>query len=215
MDALIENFGVIAEGFRTTLAMTALAAVASFLLGMVLAAMRVSPVPALRAAGAFYVNTARNTPLTVMFVLVVFGLPEVGVRISFFTRAVLALTLYTAAFFCEALRSGVNAIQAGQAEAARAIGMTFFQSLTVIVLPQAVRTVIPPLGTIVIALTKNSAIASVFGVTEAANTLENLARDFPGALYWLFFGIAMGYVLIVLAIAGVTRFVEQKVVVLR
>src|SRR5918911_3272147 len=100
MSVLIDNFDKILGGFRTTITMFVVAAVLSLLLGTVLGAMRVSPVPVLRAAGTAYVNVVRNTPLVVIFILIVFGLPEVGIKPSFFVRAVIALTLYTSAFVC-------------------------------------------------------------------------------------------------------------------
>src|SRR6266545_1433562 len=165
MDVLIENFDQILDGFRTTLALFVISGLCALVLGTILAGMRVSPVPPLRAAGTVYVNVARNTPLLLVFVFITFGLPALGIRFSFFILAVIALTLYTAAFITEAIRSGINAVSAGQAEAARSIGMTFGQTLTIVVLPQAFRTVIPPLASIMIALVKNTAVAEAFGVT--------------------------------------------------
>lgn len=198
-----------------TLRLTGAAALIALVFGTVLAAMRVAPAPPLRWAGTAYVDTVRNIPLTLVFVLIVFGLPEIGFRFSFFFRAVIALSLYTSAFVCEVLRSGINTVQPGQAEAARALGMTFGQTLREVVLPQAFRTVIPPLGNILIALTKNSAIAEAFGVVEATGTFDNLIRDYPGSFWPLFLGIAFGYVVIVLVISGVLRVVERRVAVLR
>lgn len=215
MDVLVDQLDVILRGFWVTVRLTALSAVIALVVGTVLAAMRVAPAPPLRWAGTTYVDIVRNTPLTLVFVLVVFGLPELGFQFSFFIRAAIALSVYTSAFVAEVLRSGINAVQPGQAEAARAIGMTFGQTLREVVLPQAFRTVVPPLGNVVIALTKNSAIAEAFGVIEATGTFDNLIRDYPGSFWPLFLGIAFGYVVIVLAISGVLRVVERRTVVLR
>lgn len=215
MSVLLDHLGQIVGGFRDTLGLAVVSAVLAFLLGTVLAAMRVSPTPPLRWAGTSYVNVVRNTPLVVWFVIFVFGLPELGIHVSFFTRAVVALSVYTAAFVCEALRSGVNAVSAGQAEAARAIGMTFGQSLRLIVLPQAFRTVIPPLGSILIALTKNTAVAAAFGVTEATYQLKDLHNEYASALVPIFLGISFGYVLIVLAIAAGSGLLERRLAVAR
>jgi glutamate transport system permease protein len=215
VSVLVDQFDVILAGFWMTIRLTALAAVIALVLGTVLAGMRVAPARPLRWAGTAYVEVVRNTPLTLVFVLMVFGLPELGFRVSFFTRAVISLSLYTAAFVCEVLRSGINAVQPGQAEAARAIGMTFGQTLRTIVLPQAFRTVIPPLGNLLIALTKNTAIAEAFGVVEATGTFDNLVRDFPGSFWALFLGTAAGYVLIVWTISATLRLVERRMVVLR
>lgn len=215
MDILVDNLGKILEGFQLTLVLFAGGAVVALVLGTVLAAMRVSPVAPLRWAGTTYVNVVRNTPLILVFFWVVFALPELDIRFSFRTFAITAVGLYTAAFVTEVLRSGVNTVNPGQAEAARAIGMTFGQTLAQIVMPQAVRSVIPPLGSVLIALLKNTSVASGFGVIEATGTLAELGRDFPQALSWLFFGIALGYIVLVFVLSGVFRTLERRLVVVR
>ncbi|HEX9141333.1 MAG TPA: amino acid ABC transporter permease [Gaiellaceae bacterium] len=215
LDVLIDNLPDILRGFGTTLRLLVVSGLVALIGGVLLAAARVSPTPVLRALGTSYVNVIRNIPLVVLFLITTQGIPELGINASFFTLAVAALAAYTAAFVCEAVRSGINAVDVGQAEAARSIGMTFAQTLRLIVLPQAIRSVIPPLASILIALTKNTAIAEAFGVTEATYQLDSLVRDFPSALYALFFGIAFGYVLIVFAIAGVAQILERRLVVLR
>lgn len=215
MDVLIDHLPDILRAFGDTLKLLVVSAVIALLLGTLLAAMRVAPVPTMRAIGTSYVNVFRNTPLVLLFLITTQGVPVVVQGLSFFTLAVLALGLYTAAFVCEAVRSGINAVDVGQAEASRAVGMTFGQTLRLVVLPQAVRSVIPPLASILIALTKNTAIAEAFGVTEATYQLDSLVRDFPTALYPLFFGIALGYVVIVFVISGVAQVLERRMVVLR
>lgn len=212
---LIANLPRILEGFWVTVQLFAVSGVIALLLGLLLAALRVSPVPVLRGAGTAYVTVFRNTPLVIVFVIFVAGMPFLGLQFSFFTRAVVALSLYTAAFVCEALRAGINAVQPGQAEAARAVGMNFGQTLGHVVLPQACRSVVPPLASVLIALVKNTAVAEVFGVTEASYQLDSLVRDFPTALWWLFGGIAAGYVLIVLTLAQVAGYAERRWAVLR
>jgi len=184
-------------------------------LGMLLAAMRVSPVPPLRAFGTTYVNVVRNTPLVLVFIWVVFALPELGIRFPHRTFAIVACGVYTAAFVTEALRSGVNTVNPGQAEAARAIGMTFGQTLSQVVMPQAVRSVIPPLGSVLIALSKNTSVAAGFGVVEATGTMRKLINDHPQELYWLFFGTALGYIVIVFVVSAVFRQLERRLVVVR
>lgn len=215
MDVLIDNLPPLLRGFRTTIELSAVAALLAVVLGVLLAAIRVSPVPTLRWAGALYVNTIRNTPLTLVYAFMAFGVPRLDFQIGPFRAAAVALGLYTAAFICEAVRSGVNAVPVGQAEAARSIGLTFTGTLRHVVLAQAIRSVIPPLGSILIALLKNSAIAEFFAVAEATKVFDDLVRDNPQELYWLFFGVALGYVILVLAISGVFRFLESRLVVLR
>jgi len=215
VEILLDNIGKILEGFQVTLILFAGGAVLALVVGTVLASMRVSPVPPLRLVGATYVNVVRNTPLVLIFIIVVFALPELGIQFSFRLFAILAVGAYTAAFVTEALRSGVNTVQAGQAEAARALGMTFGQTLSHVIMPQAARSVIPPMGSILIALLKNTSVAAGFGVIEATGTLRELGRDFPQALYWLFFGIALGYVVLVLLVSAVFRQLERRLVVVR
>lgn len=212
--------GVVGEvavgGFIDTLLLLLYSAVIATVLGALLASMRVSPIPPLRAAGTVYVNIFRNTPLLVLFIITVVGLPQLGIFVdSFFARAVLALSLYTAAFICEGLRSGINTVPSGQAEASRSIGMTFGKTLTIVVLPQAFRAVIPPLASVYIALTKNTSIASAFGITEATYQLDGLVNEYPQYLYLSFFGIAAGYILIVLVISGAANLLERRLAVAR
>jgi glutamate transport system permease protein len=215
MDVLIDNLPTILRGFAKTLELTGLSAAVALVWGTALAAMRVSPAAPLRWFGAAYVDVFRNTPLVLLFVLFVFGLPFLDVDVSFFARAVIALSTYTSAFVCEAVRSGINTVDPGQSEAARAVGMTFGQALALVVLPQALRSVIPPLGSILIALTKNTAIAEAFGTREATYVLDSLGRDFSSALYWIFGGIALGYLIITLGIAGVLQVLERRLAVSR
>lgn len=215
MTILLDNLPMILAGFRQTLILTALATLFAITGGTVITICRVGPFAPLRWAAGTYITLVRNTPLTLMFLIVVFGLPEIGLRFSFFTRAVIALSAYTAAFVAEVLRSGVNAVPSGEAHAARALGMTYPQMIRTVVLPQSFRSVIPPLSSVLIALTKNTAIAEAFGVTEATGVMNNLVRDHADALYPIFFGIACCYLAITLAMAASFRLLEKKVAIAR
>ena len=215
MDVVLDNLDVFVKGFRTTLSLTLLAAVGALVLGTLIAAMRVSPVPPLRWAGTAYVHLMRNTPLTVVFFLVVFGLPEVDVSLPFFRFAVLALSIYTAAFVAEAVRSGINSVAAGQAEAARSIGMTFGQTLTRVVLPQAFANIVPPLASIFIALLKNTSIASAFFVFEAIQAQNQLINSFGNAVIAILVAAAAGYLLLALLTSYLFLLLERAVTVSR
>jgi glutamate transport system permease protein len=215
VDAVVDNLAAYRQGFLTTLALTLLASALALVLGTLLAAMRVSPVPTLRGAGTTYVEVVRNTPLTVVFFFVVFVLPELDIRLSFFVFAVIAVTVYHAAFFCEAVRSGINAVAVGQAEAARAIGLTFTQSLRLVILPQAFRTVIPPLINVVIALTKNTSIAAAFGVLELTAVGVRLANANADAVIPVLVGVAACYLLLTLPSGWLAGRLERRVAVAR
>ncbi|MFE2040909.1 amino acid ABC transporter permease [Streptomyces sp. NPDC059477] len=172
--------------FWVTVQLTFFSAIGSLIWGTLLAGMRVSPVPLMRGFATAYVNIVRNIPLTVIIVFTSLGLADIfGVtmgapddfKLQGFRLAVLGLLAYTAAFVCEALRSGINTVPVGQAEAARALGLSFIQVLTLIVLPQAFRSVIGPLANVLIALTKNTTVAATIGVAEAALLMKEMIEN--------------------------------------
>ncbi|GAA1183518.1 amino acid ABC transporter permease [Streptomyces hebeiensis] len=209
MDVLTQNFSLYARGFLGTLELTVYASLLALALGFVMAACRVSPVGSLRTLGTVWVAVLRNTPLTLLFFAVVLGLPRFGLVLPFQLFAVLALGCYTSAFICEVLRSGINTVPVGQGEAARSLGMSFGQTLGGIVLPQAFRSVIPPIGSTLIALAKNSAIAGAFSVTELLGTYKPL-NEMGYDIVWTFVWIAVGYLIITLAISGLFHVLEKR-----
>ena len=222
MDRLVENRAEIWEGFQLTLWLLVSAGLLATLVGIVLASFRVSPVPTLRAIGTSYVNVFRNTPLVVILVMSAAVWPTLGVNdVGFFgystfvTFAILGLAVYTAAFVTEAVRSGINSVAVGQAEAARSVGMTFTQTLRLVILPQAVRAVIPPLTSVYIALAKNTSVTAIVGVTEAAYVMRRLSNKFTSDVYAIFLGVAAGYVVIVLVLSVALRLAERRLAVAR
>ncbi|MCU1496746.1 MAG: amino acid transporter permease [Acidimicrobiales bacterium] len=210
MRVIIENADLFWAGTRTTLTLTGAAAALALVLGVVLAACRVSPVPSLRLPAAAFVNLMQNLPLTVLFFLIVFGAPKVDIRgTSYWTRAVLALGLYTAAFVCEVVRSGINTVAPGQSEAARAIGLGFLQNLRFVILPQALRSVVGPMASTLIALTKNTSVAVGFSVLELTSVVSLLNER--GQAVPALFGVALCYLVLVLAMSWGFELVERKV----
>jgi His/Glu/Gln/Arg/opine family amino acid ABC transporter permease subunit len=197
------------HGALTTISLTAWAWAVAFVLGTTVAAFRVSPVPPLRWAATAYVETVRNCPLTVLFVLFFFGLPDVGLTWGRFTSAVIVLGLYTGAFVAEVVRAGVNTVAAGQAEAARAIGLTFPQVLFVVVLPQALRAVVAPLGNLLIALVKNTAIAYTISVIELTGTAQRIAVE-TADFFPVFLGAAAAYLLIAMPLGWAVAAIEHR-----
>ena len=190
--------------------------VGSLLLGTVIATFRVSPVGPLRAVGTAWVTVVRNCPLTVVLFFFAFGLPEIGVNGSYYTFGLTALVIYTSAFVCEALRSGINAVPAGQAEAARAIGLPFTQTLAHVILPQAFRTSVPPVGSVIIAMFKNSAVVGAFGVgRDLFSVGESLTSAQGYAALPVLTGVAIGYLMITLPAGALLSGLERKVAILR
>lgn len=174
MHVVTDNIGFLLGGLLVTLELTALGFVGAMLLGTVLAVFRVGPIPPLRVAGAVYVEVLRNMPLLSLLVLLVFGLPDVGLTFSLFTSAAVGLATFGAAFVCEAVRGGINAVPVGQAEAARALGFTFTRSLRHVILPPAFRAMVQPLVNIFIGIALGSSLAAAVGVSELTNRTQVL-----------------------------------------
>jgi glutamate transport system permease protein len=209
-----------------TVYLTVFAAVGSLVLGTVLAIMRVSPVPTLSRLGALYVNIVRNTPLTLILLFCVLGVLYVlqvplapsdsptSVRDNAIRWAIVGLSVYHAAFVCEALRSGVNTVDRGQAEASRSIGLTFAQSMREVILPQAFRGAIAPLGSVLIALTKNTTVASIIGVAEASGLMKTIIEN-ETASVTVFMVFAIGFVILTLPVGLLFTSLSRRLAVKR
>jgi len=222
MQALLDNSHLVLTAFWLIVKLTMVSGTVALALGTLLAAMRVSPVPVLRAFGTGYVNVFRNTPLTLIIFFCYFGLyANLGITLSKdldrnnFWLAMVGLSVYTAAFVCEALRSGVQTVPLGQAEAARAIGLTFTQNLRLVVLPQALRAVVAPLGSLLIALTKNATIAGTIGVAETATLMKDLINDNGDQTIAIFLGFAVGFLVLTLPTGYFFGWLARKVAVPR
>lgn len=205
-----------------TVKLTVLSAVLALILGTVVAILRLSPVPVLRAIGTAYVTVLRNTPLTLILLFCIFGLwttlsitlsPQLSV--NSFRYAIVGLSVYHAAFVCEAIRSGVNTIPLGQAEAARSIGLTFGQSLREVVLPQAFRGAITPLANTLIALTKNTTVAVTIGVVELAYFLNRVNEDAADQLNQAFLLVAVAFIVLTIPVGLLSGRLSQRLAVKR
>ena len=205
MNVILDNVPALLSGFEMTLKLTLVSGAVALVVGLFLAALRVSPLTPLRGLATTYVELLRNTPLTLVFFFLVFVAPQFGILAPLgFWTAVLALSAYTSAFVCEAIRSGINSVHLGQAEAARAIGLTFGQSLSLVILPQAVRTVIPPLINVFIALAKNTSV-------ELMATGRRIATANPAENIAVLVGVALFYLAITIPAGILAGVVERKV----
>ena len=215
MDAVVEQFPRLLEGFLKTLALLGIAGVGALVFGTLVAGFRVSPIAPLRTFATVFTELFRNTPLT----LVLFGFanlgPYLGARSGYFVLAAIGLTLYTTPFIAEAIRSGINSVPVGQAEAARSIGLTFSQTLGHVILPQALRTVVPPLINVVIALTKNTSIAGAYFIYELFNVGRDVANANGNAVVWVFVGVAFFYLIITVPLGQLADHLEKRVAVSR
>jgi glutamate transport system permease protein len=223
VNAVLDDPSIYLKGFGYTVALFVVSGILSTLLGTVLVAMRVGPVAVLRGAATAYVSLVRNTPLVIVFAFFAFAAPIFGIRFgwldvhlgpfdltAFFGAGVVSLTLYTATFVCEALRSGINAVPLGQAEAARSIGLPFTGVMREVVLPQAFRASVPPLASAQIALLKNTSVAAVFGIAEATSQMRGFTNDFASQRTGIFIAFALGYVVLVELVSLVAIRAERR-----
>ena len=224
MGELLAEYDVLGA-FWMTLKLTVASALGALIVGTVVAVMRVSPVRVLRAAGTAYVTLVRNTPLTLIVFFCAFGFYitlqyRIGAQnspidVQNFRWGVLGLAIYHAAFVAEALRSGINTVPKGQSEAARAIGLDFRTTLTAIVLPQAFRGAIAPLGNVMIALTKNTTVVATIGVAEASYLMKGMIEFRPDLIYAIFVIMATGFVVLTLPIGVLFTTLSRRLAVRR
>ena len=202
-------------GLRMTVLLLAVSGGLSLVLGTVITALRISPVPVLRWFAAIWTEVARNTPLTLVFFFTAFVLPMLGVRAPFLLLALVALTYYTSPYVAEALRSGINGVPVGQAEAARSIGLGFGQTGPLVGLPQAFRRTSPPLINVYIALTKNTSVAGGFFVVEMFATTRQLVNDNGNIVLPLLLVAAALYLVVTVPLGFAAVQLEKRWVVSR
>lgn len=195
-------------GLLTTARLSLLSILISMALGTLVGILRVSPLAPLRVLGAGYVEFFRNIPLLICFAFIYYGLPKAGVTFPTFESGVIGLSVYTAAFVAEVVRAGLQSISAGQFEAARALGMTYLQMLRLVLMPQVFRMIVPPLGTVFIALVKNSSVASAIVIEEMMYQAEVVAGRYFYPNVFLIAGLL--YLVITLPLAGLVNWAEQR-----
>ncbi|MEH7346400.1 amino acid ABC transporter permease [Bacillus sp. JJ1532] len=190
---LTDNLDTYLEGFKNTVFSSIMGLIGSFFLGIIVAVMRISPFKPLNWLGTAFVEFFRNIPLLIIAFFFFNGLPAIGVTLSGFTAGTIALAIYTASFIAEAIRAGIQSIPKGQMEAARSSGLTYLQAMNVIILPQAIKIVIPPIGNQFINLVKNSSILGMvagldlmyFGDIISSNTFVTFDVYIFVAIFYL------------------------------
>ncbi len=223
MNAVLDSLPDFFRAFGYTALLFLISGFFSLIGGTVLVAMRVGPIAVLRKAGGLYITVVRNTPLVMVFFFFFFAAPKIGINFkwvdvhiagfdftAFFSTGVVALTIYTSAFMCEALRSGVNAVPLGQAEAARAIGLPFSGVMRQVVLPQAFRASVPPVASTLIALLKNTSVAAVFGIIEATAQMKSMTNNHADERWGIFILFAIGYIVLVEIVSLVALSFERR-----
>ncbi len=214
MDIVFSHLSELWHPLWLTAELTVLAFVGAMILGTVVAIMRVSPVAPLRAVGTVYVEFFRNIPLLSLLFLLVFGLPDLKITFSLFASATLGIALVSGAFVCESVRTGINTVPLGQAEAARAIGLTFGKSLRSVILPQAFRSMVQPLTNVWIGTLIGSSIAANVGVYELTSEAQQLNNQYAGGLP-VFATVAAIYVVACLLSGAFGGWLDRRVAIAR
>lgn len=214
MSVLTDNMDFWIAALMGTLRIFFFGLIIALVLGFIVGAMRVSPVPIARGVGGAYVNFVRNTPLTLMFFIFAFGVPPVFNYQNPEVLGILAIGLYTATYVAETVRSGINTVPVGQAEAARAIGMSFGQVMSNIVLPQASRSVIPPMMSVIIAFLKNTTVAAGFSIMNLGSARAWLSERGENAMVVLLW-VAAIFVVLVFVLSLIQNYLEKKLKVAR
>ncbi|MDM5337649.1 amino acid ABC transporter permease [Fictibacillus enclensis] len=209
---LTNNLDTYMQGFGNTLKASLLALIFSFILGVIIAVMRISPMKVLQGAGTAYVEFVRNIPLILILFIFYYGLPSLGMVLSGFQAGTIALSIYTAAFIAEAIRAGILSVDKGQMEAGRSSGLTYIQTMRYIILPQAIKIVIPPLGNQFINLVKNS---SILGVVAGLD-LMYFGDSISSATYVVFdvyIFVAVFYLILTIPLSLFVGYLERRLAV--
>ena len=205
----------IVDGTWLTVKLAFISFAIAMVVGIIIVSFRVSPVPPLVRFATLFVSIFRNTPLLVVFFLAVFGLGELNLVWDFFPTAAVALGLYSGAYIAEVLRSGINAVPPGQAEAGRSVGLGFTQLLSTIVIPQAVRTVIGPIGNVFVANFKNTAVAATISVPELTAIAQRMFNDASAGVWRVLIVVSAIYLAFLLPVGFVFRRLESKYAIKR
>lgn len=214
MNIVFSHLPEVLSGLWITLRIAVLSFLGALVVGTLVAIMRISPIAPLRAVGLVYVEFFRNIPLLTLLFLIVFGLPDVGLLLDLVPSVTIGITLFSGAFVCEAVRTGINTVPLGQAEAARSIGLAFTESLRYVILPQAFRSMVQPLTNVWIGTLIGTSIAASVGIFDLTAQGKQLNNVYAGGLP-LFATIAAIYVVMCLASGAFGSWIERKVKILR
>ena len=211
---VVDHLPALLTGFRMTVVLSLLSMGLGTVVGLVLVVLRLAPSAPIRGAARFVIEFFRNVPILIQLFFYYYGLPRLGVSWSAFTCATVGLSLYSGVYIAEALRSGVLAVDRGQWDAGLAVGLSRLQTLGHVVLPQAVRLVIPPLANLLVFTIKTSALASAITLEELMHVTETLESE-TFRTFELFTAAAIGYLLLTIPLGGAARWLERRLVIQR
>ncbi|SFI59671.1 putative glutamine transport system permease protein [Thermoflavimicrobium dichotomicum] len=196
------------DGFLTTLSVSLVALVLSLIIGTIIAIFRISPLAILRAIGTAYVEFFRNTPLVIQVFFFYFGLASIHINLSKFFVGSLGLAIYTGSFMAEAIRAGIQAVPKGQMEAARSSGLSYVQAMWHVILPQAFKLIIPPLGNQFINLVKNSSVLAIIAGTDLLYAADVAIANYDVTSVYVL--VALLYLVITIPLSIGVNYLEKR-----
>ena len=210
MNLIVNSFPLLLVGAGVTIQITVLSTTIGFIVGLIVAVARISKLKLLRILAEVYVEFFRGTPLLVQIFLFYFALPVItGQRIDPFIAAISACGINSGAYVAEIFRAGIQSVDAGQMEAGRSLGMTWIQTMRYIIVPQAFKRVIPPLGNEFIAMLKDSSLVSVIGFEELTRRGQLIIANTYGSMeIWL--SVAVIYLAMTLTISRLVAYLERR-----
>ncbi|MDQ1910372.1 amino acid ABC transporter permease [Paenibacillus sp. GD4] len=208
-DIMVKYWDTYLLGFGNTVQTSLIALAASFVLGTVIAVLRIAPLKPLQWLSTAYVEFIRNIPLLLIVMLFFLGSPALGIPLDGFAAGTIGLTVYTSAFIAEAVRAGIQSVPRGQTEAARASGLTYIQTMRYVVLPQAIKIVIPPIGNQFLNLVKNS---SVLGVVAGLDLMyyADIISSKSFVTFEVYIFVAMFYLVLTIPLSIGVRYLEKR-----
>lgn len=209
INVLFNHWDRFIEGFGNTIWISLMALVGSLVLGTIAAIMRISPIRMLNIVGTAYVEFIRNIPLLIVVFFFYLGLPSLGIPLGGFISGTLGLTVYTSSFIAEAIRAGIQAVPAGQSEAARSSGLSYLQNMRHIVLPEAIKIVLPAIGNQLINLVKNSSILSVVAGLDLMYYADLINSDtfLPITVYII---VSLFYLVLTVPLSFAVHYLERR-----
>ncbi|WP_435873913.1 amino acid ABC transporter permease [Polycladomyces subterraneus] len=205
-----ETLRTLMEGLLVTLEVAASAIVLSFILGIILGILRYTKLPVLSQLAVLYIEVMRNLPLLLIIFFGYFGLRDMGIDLPVTMAAIAGLTVFTSALIAEIVRSGLNSVEKGQIEAARSQGFTYVQTLWYIILPQALKRMIPPLVSQFITLVKDTSLAVVISLEEMMHNAQIVYNKYVNATIPLLLLVAFIYFTINYSLSRVSRYLEKR-----
>ncbi|MBH5318335.1 amino acid ABC transporter permease [Paenibacillus sp. GSMTC-2017] len=206
---LIEHKEQFFAGLTTTVQVSLLALLLSIIIGIIVAVMKISPIKIIKGIATVYTEIIQNTPLIIQIFFFYFGLGAIGIQLDAFVSGVFGLAVYSGAYIAEAIRAGIQSVNHGQLEAGRASGLTYIQTMRYIILPQAIKVVIPPLGSQFLNLVMGSAILGSISGKDLMYYADIISSK-TAVVFDVYIFVALFYLILTLPLSFFISYLERK-----